>query len=133
MNTTPKPYLIRAINEWVLDNGFTPHLLVSAEREGVSVPAEHVQDGKIVLNIHPDAVRDLSLENDYILFSARFSGRSFNIEVPVSAVQAIYARENGEGMSFPEDATPPPPPESSDSDNTSDSPEKKGGHLKLVK
>lgn len=98
-----RPYLIRALYDWVLDNGLTPHLLVAADAPGVYVPAQFVtDDGKITLNINPNAVRDLTIDNDLICFSARFSGANFDIAVPPGAVLALYARENGEGMLFGE-------------------------------
>ncbi|MFW2440974.1 MAG: ClpXP protease specificity-enhancing factor [Arenicellales bacterium] len=111
---TTRPYLIRAINEWACENDLTPHILVNALGEGVVVPTQFINDGQIVLNISPSAVQGIELGNEWILFSARFSGQSMNIEVPVSAVLAIYARENGQGIFFPEeDGTPDP-----DADNT---------------
>lgn len=113
--TSNKPYLIRAIYDWIVDNDQTPYLLVDAEYPGVQVPQEHVQNGKIVLNISPRACRGLHLENDRIVFTARFSGLSVQIFVIPSAVLAIYAKENGRGMEFgPEYGDePPPPPKSS--------------------
>ena len=113
--TSSRPYLIRAIHQWILDNGMTPHILVNAEAEGVLVPTEYVKDGQISLNISATAVHGLSMDNDWILFDARFSGRAFQVSVPVQSVRAIFARENGAGMSFGEDepgGEPPPDPES---------------------
>jgi len=106
--TSNRPYLIRAINEWLLDNQFTPHLLVNAKAPGVEVPHNFVQDGKIVLNIGPHAVEGLRISNEEVTFLARFSGISQLISFPVSAVLAIYARENGRGMMFNEDEEPEP-------------------------
>ncbi len=115
--TPTRPYLIRALYEWIEDNAMTPHLLVNAEAPGVSVPKQHVRDGQIVLNINAAAVRDLRLGNDWIEFSARFGGVARSVQIPVPAVQAIYARENGQGMAFgeekgsdelPEPDAPPP-------------------------
>ena len=103
-----RPYLIRAINEWLLDSQCTPHLLVNAEAPGVDVPQEHIQEGKIVLNIGPQAVEDLQISNEEVTFLARFSGVSRLISVPVSAVLAIYAKENGRGMMFNEADEPEP-------------------------
>ncbi|MEW6132197.1 MAG: ClpXP protease specificity-enhancing factor [Pseudomonadota bacterium] len=94
-----RPYLIRAIYEWCVDAGFTPHILVQVD-EHTRVPAGYVKDGQIVLNIGGNAVRDLAIDNDWILFSARFSGASQEIAVPVNRVAAIFARENGQGMHF---------------------------------
>ncbi len=110
--TPSRPYLIRAIHEWVLDNGMTPYLLVDAEQESVDVPRDSVQDGKVVLNISPQAVQGLMMNNDQIEFNARFSGVGTYVSVPIQAVLAIYARENGRGMVFTEeDGEPPEGPE----------------------
>jgi len=98
--TSNQPYLLRAVYEWILDNRCTPHLLVDARDERVKVPREHVRDGQIVLNISPSAVGQFHWDNDHIEFSARFAGVSRSMWVPMSAVRAIYARENGEGMAF---------------------------------
>ncbi|MDS4030530.1 MAG: ClpXP protease specificity-enhancing factor [Candidatus Contendobacter sp.] len=110
--TSTRPYLIRALYEWIEDNGLTPHILVDAEAPGVSVPKQHVRDGQIVLNINPAAVRDLRLGNEWIEFNARFGGVARAIQIPVAAVLAIYARENGHGMAFGEEkgSDEPPPP-----------------------
>lgn len=108
-----RPYLIRAIHDWIIDNGMTPHIVVDAESEGVRVPMEYVKDGQISLNISASAVQGLSIDNDWILFDARFSGKAFQVSVPVRAVLAIFARENGAGMSFGEeeqDDDPSPDP-----------------------
>ena len=94
------------MHEWMLDNGFTPHLVVDAKREGVRVPEAHVKDGKIVLNVSPSATNGLVLGNDIVSFGARFGGVSFELVVPVSAVLGIYARETGQGMIFGEDDAP---------------------------
>ena len=98
--TSNKPYLIRALNEWIIDNQMTPFLLVDANIEGVEVPQQHIRDGKIILNIAPGAVQEIVFEDEWIYFSARFSGQAFMINVPISAVLAIYAKENGLGMMF---------------------------------
>jgi stringent starvation protein B len=109
--TSQKPYLIRAIYEWLVDNELTPYLLVSTEFEGIQVPDEYIHDGKIVLNIAPDAVNNFLADNDWISFSARFSGKAMELFIPILAVQAIYGKENNEGMFFPdEDSTLPPKP-----------------------
>ena len=108
--TSSRPYLIRALYQWIVDNGMTPYLLVNAHGEGVEVPARYVQQGKIVLNLNPSAVQGLDLGNDWISFSARFSGQPMSVRLPPRAVLAIYARENGQGMTFPEEGGPPPPP-----------------------
>jgi stringent starvation protein B len=104
-----RPYLIRAVYAWAVDNGFSPHLLVAADQPGVSVPPAYVKEGRIVLDISPMAVRDLNLEHDPIFFSARFGGKPCDIVVPARAVLAVYARENGEGLMFGE---PEPPGDS---------------------
>lgn len=109
-----KPYLIRAIYEWIVDNDLTPHLLVDAENTDAILPLEFIEDGKIVLNIRPQAIQGLSLGNDFIEFNARFSGKPMHIVTPISAVLGIYARENGKGMVFDredEDNNDEPPPE----------------------
>ena len=110
--TSNRPYLIRAIHEWLVDNQCTPHLLVDAEAEGVEVPRQHVQDGKIVLNVGPQAVEALSSSNEEVSFLARFGGVSQLVSIPISAVLAIYARENGRGMMFSEDESGPEPDDS---------------------
>ena len=98
--TSSRPYLLRALYEWIMDNGLTPYMLVDALFEGVEVPDQHVQDGKIVLNVSPSAVDGLELGNDWVLFSARFGGVDTRIFIPEQAVLAIYASETGKGMSF---------------------------------
>ncbi len=101
--TSNRPYLLRALYDWICDNHLTPYLLVDATTEDMNIPHEFVEDGKIVLNISPSAVRDLDLSNDYVNFKARFSGKSMNVYFPHESVQAIYAKENGRGMIFPEE------------------------------
>ena len=104
LNLTPtRPYLARAIYEWICDNNLTPHLLVDATQAHTDVPTQFVQDGQIVLNVAPHAVHQFHMSNDAITFSARFSGASKNIYVPISAVLGLYARENGQGMFFDPD------------------------------
>ncbi|MGB0712947.1 MAG: ClpXP protease specificity-enhancing factor [Gammaproteobacteria bacterium] len=116
--SSTRPYLLRAIYQWIVDNALTPLILVDATLPGVEVPGEFVDDGRIILNISPGAVRDLNLENDIVGFSARFGGTPWQIWVPLPAVQAIYARENGRGMVFAEEEDEPPPsPPDSDPDN----------------
>ncbi|HGG60348.1 MAG TPA: ClpXP protease specificity-enhancing factor [Gammaproteobacteria bacterium] len=117
--TSNRPYLIRAVYEWIVDNGLTPHLLVLADNPNVVVPRRYVEDGKIVLNISPIAVRGLVIGNDEITFSGRFGGAPMNVVVPVSQATAIYARENGKGMVFaPEEGGGgPDKPTGSDSDS----------------
>jgi stringent starvation protein B len=115
--TPLKPYLIRSIYEWLVDNSLTPHLLVNAEYPGSVLPTDYIENGKIVLNIRPEAVQGLLLGNEEIQFNARFAGRAMHISTSTKAVLAIYAKENGKGMVFdPEEEnddndTPPPQPE----------------------
>ena len=97
--TSTKPYMIRAIHEWCVDNGLTPHLLVAVDAQ-TRVPMAYVKDGEIVLNLNYAATKDLLIGNEAITFSARFSGASNNIYVPMGAVRGIFARENGQGMFF---------------------------------
>ena len=99
-STSTRPYLIRALYEWCTDNGFTPYVAVLVD-ETVKVPREYVNNGEIVLNISFDATSNLNLSNDFIEFKARFAGVARDIMVPMGRVIAIYARENGQGMSFP--------------------------------
>ncbi len=96
-----RPYLIRAIYDWIVDNEWTPHMQVDANYPGVDVPAEHIQDGMIVLNVNPTAVGHLNLENELFSFRARFSGIERSLRFPPEAVLAVFARENGHGMPFP--------------------------------
>ena len=117
--TSNRPYLIRAIHEWILDNDLTPHIVVDADSQGVRVPPEYVKDGQISLNISAAAVNGLSMDNDWVMFDARFGGKSFQVAVPTGAVLAIFAKENGAGMSFGQDEhqdDPPPGPDGSDKD-----------------
>jgi len=134
-----KPYLVRAIFEWCVDQGFTPYLTATVDAN-TRVPREHVRDGQITLNIGAEATHQLILGNDEITFQARFNGVSFPVVVPIDAVAAIFARENGQGMAFEvmpagaelagdepvveieDDDTPPDPP-----------PEKPRSHLTRVK
>jgi stringent starvation protein B len=124
MNSS-RPYLLRAIYEWIVDNNLTPYLLVDAEHPHVVVPLEHVNNGKIVLNIAPAAVQNLDLAGEEVSFNARFSGKPMRVCVPVSSALAIYARENGRGMVFSEDE-----------DHTPDEPKQnkpEGPQLRVVK
>jgi stringent starvation protein B len=140
--TSHRPYLLRALYEWIADNGMTPHLLVDAIQPGVRVPAHTVKDGKVVLNIAARAVAHLDLGNEAVAFTARFGGVSHAVVVPLSAVLAIYARETGQGMALPEDAGAPgpdpgPAPRGEDPppDDGGDEPPapKRGAHLRIVK
>lgn len=156
--TSHRPYLLRALYEWIADNGMTPHLLVDATRPTVQVPRSAVKDGKIVLNVAERAVQRLEMGNDVIQFSARFGGVSQSVSVPVSAVLAIYARETGQGMALPEEAAtaedddetidglgadsgpvllsavPQAPSDGDDDDDGPDPPTpRRAGHLRIVK
>jgi stringent starvation protein B len=106
-----RPYIIRAIYEWIVDNGCTPHLLVDVEIDGVEVPQAYVSDGQIVLNISPTAVVGLDMGNETVAFNGRFGGVATDITVPVRAILGIYARENGQGMVFDAAEEPDVPPE----------------------
>jgi stringent starvation protein B len=106
--TSHRPYLLRALYEWIADNGMTPHLLVDATMPGVRVPPHTVKDGRVVLNVAARAVSRLEMDNDAVSFTARFGGVSHPVTVPVAAVLAIYARETGQGMALPDDGLPPP-------------------------
>ncbi len=124
--TSNRPYLLRALYQWIADNQMTPHVLVDAGIEGVRVPDHVIKKGKVVLNIATAATEHLLLDDDRISFNARFAGKPFQISVPMSAVIAIYARENGQGMMFAKDDSSPPPVDGSDTPSPR-------SHLKVVK
>ena len=106
-----RPYLVRAFNEWILDNACTPYIVVDAGVQGVQVPTDYVANGQIVLNISPGAVKGLVVGNSSLEFSARFGGVPMQVVIPLQAVLAIYAKENGEGMVFgSEPGSPEPTP-----------------------
>ena len=113
MNSS-KPYIIRALHEWISDNNCTPLVLVSSKHPDVLIPAGIDEDGKVVLNVSYGATKNLELSNEGILFDARFSGVSQNLYIPVDSILAIYARENGQGMMFGENDELPEPPEPSE-------------------
>lgn len=125
--TPQKPYLIRAIYEWLLDNKSTPYLLANTTVDSIKVPTEYINDGKIILNIDPSAIHNFQADNEWVSFSARFSGKSMELFIPIVAVLAIYGKENNEGMFFTDEETSPPPPE-----NTVQIKKKYSG-LKIVK
>ncbi|MBP6681801.1 MAG: ClpXP protease specificity-enhancing factor [Halioglobus sp.] len=107
--TPSRPYIMRALYEWIVDNNCTPYVLVDATVDDVMVPQQYVKDGQIVLNISPGAVIELNIGNDSMAFNGRFGGVATDIYVPIAAVVGIYARENGQGMVFePEESTGPP-------------------------
>lgn len=133
-----RPYLLRAFYDWIIDNKCTPYLVVDATYPAVKVPQQFVQNGQIVLNVLPSAVGNLQLGNDFVTFNARFGGQPFALSIPMKAVLAIYARENGAGTVFTleeddedeqdflpedlEDELPPEPPKPA-----------RGNHLKVIK
>ncbi|MEJ1340934.1 MAG: ClpXP protease specificity-enhancing factor [Candidatus Sedimenticola sp. (ex Thyasira tokunagai)] len=128
-----RPYLIRALYEWLVDNQLTPHLLVEAGGEDITVPQQFVEDGRIVLNIGPTAVQGLELGNDYISFNARFAGSPMDVLVPPTAVLGIYARENGQGMLFPEEEEYAGSGDATDDDDPEPTPPRSRPTLKVVK
>jgi len=108
--SSSRPYFLRAIYEWILDNNCTPHILVDAHVQGTQVPQQHVnKDGQIILNISPSAIKDFFMDNTAVSFNARFSGVVNNLYVPCGAILGIYARENGQGMMFEAEQNPQPP------------------------
>jgi stringent starvation protein B len=127
-----RPYLIRAMHEWMGDNTHTPHIVVDTSVDGVSVPVEHIKDGKIILNISESAAHNLKVTNDAVSFRARFTGVPFDVWVPMQSVLGIYARETGQGMIFSQDAETTehiePPELQADVEDTSSRP-----HLTIVK
>ena len=137
--TSHRPYLLRALAQWIADNDMTPHLLVDATQPGVQVPSSVVKEGKVVLNIAERAVVRLQIDDASVSFSARFGGTSFPVMVPISAVLAIYARETGQGMALPDDVGPthggdddePPNPPSPGAEDGP--PAGKRPHLRVVK
>lgn len=140
MTTKPKrPYLLRALYDWIVDSDMTPYLLVDAEQAGVAVPEQFVENGRIVLNLSPSAVRSLSLDNDAVACECRFRGQPFAVYLPMASIQAIYAKESGEGMAFEAETFEPPPDGGGPSGNGpgtergSAGDDKSGGHLKVVK
>jgi stringent starvation protein B len=128
-----RPYLLRALNEWITDNGMTPHLLVDATRPGVQVPLQAVNDGKVVLNIAARAVARLSIDNEAVSFTARFGGVSHPVLVPIAAILAIYARETGQGMALPEDNGSPEPDGEPPMPGDEGAPPRRGAHLRVIK
>jgi stringent starvation protein B len=129
--TSSRPYMIRALYEWIVDNKSTPYLLVDAHGEGVLVPQNFVnKDGQIILNISPTAVKDLQVSNDSVSFNARFGGIPTDIHVPCNSVLGIYARENGQGMIFEPETHKGPSPNGS---GNSDSKNSRRPSLRVVK
>ncbi|MBQ0724216.1 MAG: ClpXP protease specificity-enhancing factor [Cycloclasticus sp.] len=128
--TPLKPHLVRALHEWIIENNLTPYLLVDASYENVAVPTAFVNDNKIILNAHPDAIQHWCLDNDAVSFSARFSGKPENLFIPINAILAVYAKENGKGMMFDERFEDDVPPEPSSPKKDS---KKQKPFLKIVK
>lgn len=129
-----RPYLVRAMHEWMSDSGHTPHIVVDTTVQGVHVPEQHAKDGRIVLNISHSAAHELKLANDAVSFRARFGGTPYDVWVPVTAILGIYARETGQGMIFSQNDDGPEPPEgpgSGDGDERGES--GRASHLKVVK
>ncbi len=124
-----RPYLVRAMHEWMTDNAQTPHIVVDASCANVSVPSEHVKDGKIILNISESAAHNLALTNEAVSFRARFGGVPFDVWAPMQAVLGIYARETGQGMIFSHDAERVQPPELKQEVQ----PQRSPPHLRVVK
>lgn len=118
------------MHEWMADNGNTPHIVIDASLDGVSVPLEHVKDGKIILNISHSAAHNLKLTNSSVSFRARFSGVPFDVWVPIASVLGIYAKETGQGMIFSHGAEQPEPPDPQEKDSSARSDR---AHLKVVK
>ncbi|MEZ5498555.1 MAG: ClpXP protease specificity-enhancing factor [Steroidobacteraceae bacterium] len=123
-----RPYLLRAMHDWISDSKLTPHVIIDAEQAGVEVPRAYVKDGKIILNLSTSAADRLEIRNDGISFNARFAGVPHRVVVPIAAVLGIYARESGEGMVFTGDDLAPQPPPSAPSPDESRRPQ-----LKVVK
>lgn len=124
--TPSRPYLVRALNDWILDNNMTPYIVVDVDVQGVSVPDDYVTNGQIILNISPSAVNELMIDLDSISFRARFGGVPMQVYVPIIAIMAIYSKENGQGMVFGAEPGAPEPPNPSDPKKPS---QKKADHL----
>ena len=130
-----RPYLVRAMHEWMGDNGHTPHIVIDATVDGVTVPNQHIKDGKIILNISQSAAHNLKLTNQAVSFRARFSGVPFDVWVPIASVLGIYAKETGQGMIFSHGSSgeQPEPPKPSGRADGDDSNEVRRAHLTVVK
>ncbi len=130
-----RPYLLRAMHEWISDSDCTPHIVVDASMKGVDVPRQYVRDGKIVLNLSWNATGQLSMGSDEICFNGRFGGASMTVRIPIDAVLAVYARETGQGMIFADDESGPPPqppePTQPPTDRPPEPPQKPAGRAKL--
>jgi stringent starvation protein B len=131
MTTSSRPYLIRALYEWINDNGLTPYIVVNTQLQNVAVPKKYISDGKIVLNISSDAACDLAISNREMEFYASFSGISYHLVIPIEAVMVIYAQENGLGMVFGDEPGGDSPPDSKYSKKEKQPAKKR--HLKIIK
>jgi len=139
--SSTRPYLVRAMHEWMTENNQTPLVVVDADAEGVVVPLEHVKEGRIVLNVAWSATRDLQLGNDVVSFQARFGGVPHSISMPVDAIRGIYARESGQGMVFQDEPeatenagnSPVEAGQSSETEPDDHTPRPKGPNLRVVK
>jgi stringent starvation protein B len=128
-----KRYLLRSVCDWALDEGLTPHILVDATFSGARVPERYVENGRIVFNVHPRAVHLFEITDTGLGFSARFGGQPMQVFVPLPAVLAVYAKENGQGISFPEPATTGPEGQPPEPAPEGEPPRPKGAHLRVVK
>jgi len=131
--TSNRPYLLRALYEWIGDNQMTPHLLVDAGGEGVQVPASAIKEGRVILNIAPRAVTQFDIGLREVRFLARFGGVSQSVRVPLAAVIAIYAQETGQGMMLPEDGAALPPEDPPETAGPGSDGPKRGAHLRIIK
>lgn len=116
--SSSRPYIVRALYDWIIENDCTPYILVNAFGDDVEVPQEHVKDGQIILNISPSAVQNLFIRSEAIDFDGRFAGIPKRVYVPIAAVMGIYAKENGQGMIFDADANLPKPPSPTGTDDS---------------
>jgi len=130
-----RPYLLRAMHEWISESDCTPHIVVDASIEGVEVPRQYVRDGKIVLNLSWNATQQLVMGSDKVCFNGRFGATSMTVSIPIDAVLAVYARETGQGMIFADDESGPPPqppePPQPSTDQPPEPPQRPAGRAKL--
>ena len=136
--TPIKPYLIRAVRDWAVDSGLTPLIVVDTTIRGVNVPADFVEIGRILLNVHARAVQNFVIEDDWLLFATRFGGKRSSLEIPVAAIRAIYARENGQGVTFPKESAGQPCDAADETNGVepgvdTEESSKKPSHLRVVK
>lgn len=128
--TPPRPYLVRALIDWIVDNDCTPFVAIASDMDGVTVPPGTAKDGRVVLNLSATATRNLQISNELLTVDCRFGGRSFHVGAPIGAVVAVFARENGEGMTFEPEAARQRDGEPPNSDPPR--PPRKGPNLSLV-